>query len=98
MEIEVVRFEWDWDEGGNVDHIADHDVLPEDVNEVKDNHPRFGLNPPEQSATHIMIGPNLEGRYLHVAMVSTHREGIWFVVTANWLNEQRGKRLYDRLA
>ena len=58
MEIEVADFEWDWDEGGNVDHVAKHGVYPEDVSEVKNSNPRFGLNDPEKSATHVMIGTN----------------------------------------
>lgn len=97
MDLEVVAFEWDWDEGGNVEHIARHEVMPEDVNEVKDHAPRFGLNPADRSATHVMLGMNRAGRYLHVAMVETPRRGVWFVVTANWLNARRAQRLYDRL-
>ncbi len=98
MDVEVVGFEWDWDEDGNVDHIGRHAVSPEDVGEVKDNKPRFGQNPAYKSATHIMVGPNLAGRYLHVAMIPTFRHGYWFVVTANWLTARRGERLYRNLA
>ena len=98
MRIVVVDSEWDWDDDGNVDHIARHGVYPEDVNELKNNAPRFGLNTPDKSATHVMIGPNLAGRYLHVAIVETLRPGTWFVVTANWLNRRRGERLYSQLA
>jgi hypothetical protein len=96
VDIQVTDFEWDWDEDGNVDHIARHEVHPEDVNEVKDKAPRFGLN--AAGRTHIMIGANRAGRYLHVAMVATPRSGCWFVVTANWLSRRRGQRLYDEMA
>jgi hypothetical protein len=43
-----------------------------------------------------MLGPNLRGRFLHVAMVQTMDDGIWYVVTANWLARRRGERLYER--
>jgi hypothetical protein len=40
-----------------------------------------------------MLGQNLQGRYLLAALA--HIEGdAWRVVTAYWLRESRGRRLY----
>jgi hypothetical protein len=96
VENEVAGFIWDFGEKGNVQHIDRHDVTVEDVYEVLHNAPTFFADRPDANASHIMLGPNLRGRFLHVAMVQTMDDGIWYVVTANWLARRRGERLYER--
>jgi hypothetical protein len=40
-ESEIEAFLWDYSAGGNVEHIARHNVTPLDVQEVRDNQPHF---------------------------------------------------------
>jgi hypothetical protein len=41
-----------------------------------------------------MLGPNLAGRYLFVAMYEAHDTGIWYVATAHWFSRPRAERIY----
>jgi hypothetical protein len=40
-----------------------------------------------------MVGPNITGRYVYVAMIETV-EG-WSVITAHWMERRRAERLYN---
>jgi hypothetical protein len=87
---EMESFIWDaW----NTDHIAFHDVAPGDVEEVAFNQPRF-FAPRQGYETLTMVGPNLDGRYLYVAMLEQDR-GSWYTVTAYWLERRRGEHYYN---
>jgi hypothetical protein len=50
----------------------------------------------QNRASHMMIGPNLRGRYLQLALDRTFEANVWYVVTAHWLERRRGKRLYEQ--
>jgi hypothetical protein len=87
-------FHWNYSEDGNVDHIARHTVQPEDVEEVAANVPRFFAPRDPGRDGFVMVGPNLTGRYLLVAIIETP-EGDWYPVTAHWLDRRRGERNYN---
>ena len=96
MRGDEIDFRWDYGENGNVLHIAAHGVTVEDVLEVFKNAPRFFAGNRRDRASHMMIGPNLQGRYLQVAVDRTFEANVWYVVTANWLQRRRGERLYHQ--
>jgi hypothetical protein len=93
-EIEVSGFEWDYEAGRNVEHIAAHRVIPADVEEVLANTPHFYLNDADHMGGVVMLGPNFAGRYLFVAMYEAHDAGIWYVATAHWFSRPRAERIY----
>ena len=98
-EIRVDGFEWDFDPGGNVDHLAVHEVTPGDVRHVHEHDPIYVRNLPSlgRSATHVMVGRDARSRSLAIFMVETARTGIWYVVTgrrgadAHQLLERHGR-------
>jgi hypothetical protein len=92
-EPEIEAFLWDYSPNANVEHIAGHSVTPLDVQNVRDNEPHFFDARPEYFGC-VMLGPNMEGRYLYVAMFETQIMGVWQVITAHWLSHRRGERLY----
>lgn len=55
-EIEVAGFVWDFDPGGNVDHLALHEVTPGDVRYMHEHDPIYVRNIPSlrRGATHVM--------------------------------------------
>ncbi len=81
----------DWDEQ-NTEHIARHDVAPEDLEFVLANGPLFFRNLPGRSATHIMIGRDNYGRVLYVPMLCVEWPDVWRVVSA-W-ESRFARRLY----
>jgi hypothetical protein len=93
---EAINFRWDYGEAGNVVHIAAHGMAIDDVLEVYANAPRFFEGNRRARASHMMIGPNLRGRYLQVALDRTFEAKVWYVVTAHWLERRRGQRLYEQ--
>lgn len=95
--IRVDSFIWDVSPDGNVLHIQRHNVRPGDVEDVAANEPHYYLNLPGKSATHIMVGPNRTGRFLLVAMSRSGSETSWYVITAVWLERNRGARFYNRV-
>jgi hypothetical protein len=72
--------ELDFDEV-NVAHLLRHDVYESDVRSVLAGKPRFFLNQPGRTATHLMIGPDAKGRILLIALLATERRGEWRPVT-----------------
>jgi hypothetical protein len=90
--IESLR--WSYEPRGNVEHIAAHDVTPEDVLLVLSLAPRFFGDRQNPEST-IAIGPNPNGRYLAIVLLPTFVPGEWVVATAHWLG-RRGKLLYER--
>lgn len=55
---------WDDEPGGNVEHIAEHDLHPEDVEEVLFN--PVGHDVSQSSGLPIVFGFTPEGRYILV--------------------------------
>jgi hypothetical protein len=92
-EVDVTGFEWSFEAGRNVLHIAEHGVTPADVDEVLNNLPHFFINDADHMGGVIMLGPNLAGRYLFVAMYETAEEGLWYAATAYWLSRARAERI-----
>ncbi len=65
-DIEVDDLDWD---AQNVEHIARHDVMPEDVEFALRNGARFFLNLPGRSATHVMVSRDQWRRVLYVPIL-----------------------------
>jgi hypothetical protein len=93
-DINVSGFEWNFDAGGNVDHLALHGLTPDDVRFVRDHNPIFVRNVPglQRSAIHVMVGRDSRRRSLAIFMVEASRVGIWYVVTG-----RRGADAHDLL-
>lgn len=80
-------------------YIITKGVLVADVNEVFENAPRFFLEVnAEGDSRYFFLGPNLNGRFLLVAIApveSSEEENEWRLISAYWLRERRGRRLYE---
>lgn len=90
-EIEVNDLDWDHQ---NVEHIARHDVGPMEVEFVLGNEPRFFLNKPGRSATHVMVGEDQWGRVLFVPILCVEWPTKWRVISA-WESRVARKLLPD---
>jgi hypothetical protein len=93
-DLVVDGFEWDFDEGGNVDHLAQHGVMHADVHFVHEHDPLYVRNLPSltRTATHVMVGRDSQERSLAIFIIETARPGIWYVVTG-----RRGADAHDLL-
>jgi hypothetical protein len=69
-------------------------VTPADVREVLGFRPRFFVRQSERGFVYAGLGPNVAGRYLTFAIEPLEGEGNWRLITAYWLRESRGRRLY----
>ena len=85
---------WSYQPSGNVDHIAEHGVRPDDVQQVLGLAPRFFGDRKDPEAV-IAVGPAPDGRYLAIVLSPTFVPREWVVETAYWLGS-RGKALYER--
>ena len=92
-QIDVQDLEWD---EGNLAHLADHGVQRTEVDAVLQNAPQFFANLPERSGTHVMLGPNANGRFLYVVLAESARRGVWRVITAYRYSRRRALRYYRR--
>ena len=81
VDIEILSFIWDYRPGGNVDHLARHDVTTEDVVAVRAGKPLFFHNLPGRAASHVMIGRDGRGRSLYVALLAAADPGVWIPIT-----------------
>jgi hypothetical protein len=86
--------ELEFDEN-NVSHLARHGVSREAVEQVHRNTPRYFRNLPEHSGSHVMIGPDENGRFYFVVLRPTSTARRWRPITG-WPLGRRGPRLYDR--
>lgn len=77
-EIQVFEFEWD---ERNEAHCAGHGVTPITAQEVKDGLPKFFLNDPGKTGTHIMVGPDSGRRYWTIVIKPTGEPGLWRPIT-----------------
>lgn len=86
--------DFEWDEN-NIEHIARHNVIPEEVEEVFLDSKRVGtsVRKVSQEKRWAMIGSTQYGRILFV--VFTQREGMIRVVTARDATDKE-KRTYRR--
>jgi len=77
-EIQVFEFEWD---ERNETHCAAHQLTPVVAEEVKNSLPKFFLNDPGRTGTHIMIGPDLSGRFWTIVIRPSSAHGLWRPIT-----------------
>lgn len=86
----IRRLLWDsW----NIHHIANHHVIPEEVEEVCHGEP-FILRG-QQKGRLVLIGPTAEKRLLAVILEAKGR-GVYYPITA-YPADNRDKALYNRL-
>ncbi len=90
-EINVERLELD---DRNLRHLAEHGVTGDAVEEVLSIAPQFFTNLPDRSGTHVMVGPDANGRFLFVVLSEGIRRGQWRVITAYRYNHRRALRFY----
>ena len=91
-DIEVEALEWDEE---NVGHLAKHGVTQAAAESVLVIAPRFFENLEGRGGTHVMIGPDSDGRYLYVSIAESDiYVGFWRPVTG-WPLGRRGPRLYN---
>jgi hypothetical protein len=80
------------------DYVAARDITVSDVFEALANAPRFFVrrHPESGEEQYSMLGQTHTGRWLQVAIEEMDKdEGLWRLITAYWLNSQRGLRLYQ---
>jgi hypothetical protein len=70
-------------------------VTPGDVNEVLRLRPHFFIRRGDRGDEYSALGPNVAGRYLTIAMAPLGPQGDWRLISAYWLDERRGQRLYE---
>ena len=77
-------------------YIQTKGVAVEDVGEVLGNLPKFFVTVVDDQRRTCMIGPNRSGRFLLVPIRQV--EGADYrLISAYWLNERRGQRIYEEL-
>ncbi len=82
---------FDWDHG-NIDHIAEHDVMPEEVEEACYNRPLVFRTRQEK---YCVLGRSDSGRYLSV-IIALANKGVIRVITARDMSEAERQRFYRR--
>jgi uncharacterized DUF497 family protein len=75
-------------------YIATKGVDFDDVLEVLRGSPRFFVSHAGHGPRYAMLGPNRAERFLLVAIAHVDAR-VWRVVTAYWLRQSRGRRLYE---
>ena len=70
-----------------------HDVHRNEVFAVFHNRPRYFIKVTDEGTRFSMLGPNDRGRYLLVVIAQVEGD-LWRVITAYWLQQRRGERLY----
>jgi hypothetical protein len=93
VDLIVADFRFDDD---NASHISRHDVHEHDLREVLANAPQYFVNPPspDRTASHLMLGPNKDGRFI-LAAISEVEPNIWRPVTAHWFHTRLARRFYE---
>ena len=87
MIISVNKLIWDdW----NITHIAEHDVLPEEVEEVCKSDPLVQTG---NKGRVVVIGLTRVHRWVEVVLDPEPEEGVYYVVTAHTANRKE-RRLY----
>lgn len=77
--IVVDRFEWD---DRNIDHIWEHGLDPETVDEVLESNYVVVSNRRGQTAPYLLIGLTYAGRCIAVPIVEGRRSGAWRPLSA----------------
>jgi len=81
VDKEIEGLVWDFTALANVDHLAGHDVYPDDVEYVRFNRYLMFENLPGRGGSHVMIGRDGRGRSLYISMNETSTPGLWEPVT-----------------
>lgn len=85
---------WDYEEDGNVEHLATHEVTPRIVLEVAAMGPKFRDNVEERTATHQMIGPDKAMDWWTICIVEDDQvEGRWKAITG-WTSTDGEREWY----
>ena len=97
MRFEELEAEWD---DGNIEHIAQHDIEPEEVEEVvyEDCHASWVVRGRRRGVRELrwtLFGQTCAGRYLVVVIAPYARRGVWRAVTARDM-ERRTRRRYQQ--
>jgi hypothetical protein len=92
--IEVTGLLWDYEPGGNVEHLARNDVAPADVQAVLDNGPLFFRGLESRTSTHAIVGRDNRGRSLLIYIIATPELGIWKPVTG-WRSQVARRLLHN---
>ena len=74
VEDRIRNFYWSDTPDGNIAHIREHGVEVADFYEVYFNAPRFIVSRSDNSS-HILVGQNLEGRWLLAGIMETFEHG-----------------------
>lgn len=90
---EINVFEFSWDER-NEQHCARHEVTPMLGEEIKDGVPKFFLNDPGRTGTHMMIGPDRSGRFWTIVIKPTSETGVWRPITG-WPSDNAEIQKYN---
>jgi uncharacterized DUF497 family protein len=76
----------------NTDHIAHHQVTPEEVNEACQNNPSVRQTYDDRV---LAIGPTHKDRLLAIVLAPKDKEHTYYVVTA-WPASGKLRRFYDQ--
>jgi len=94
MRFEELEAEWDDD---NIEHIAQHDIEPEEVEEVvyEDCYPSWVVRGRRRGVREVrwtLFGQTCAGRYLVVVIAPYAQRGVWRAVTARDMERQTRRR------
>jgi hypothetical protein len=93
VELDIASLDISDEKAAYIDTVKG--VSPADVYEVLSYRPRMFMNRTERGDRYAVLGPNRRGRYLTIAIAATDIDGNWRLITAYWLRESRGRRLYE---
>jgi hypothetical protein len=91
VRIDIDDFTWDEDVEN---HLARHWVDYDDLAAVVKSRPLTFLNLPGRGGSHLMIGPDHQGRILYVSIAATSTPGLWEPVTG-W-ESRLARRIWER--
>jgi hypothetical protein len=91
--IDVQDFQFDQT---NTLHLARHGISKEKVQAVVARVPRYFKNLPGRTGSHVMVGPDSEGRFIYVVLGSGTHPGQWYPITGWRLTRRRGQQLYSK--
>jgi hypothetical protein len=77
--IAVDRLEWD---DRNIDHIWEHGLDPDTVDEILESAYVVVWNRRQQTAPYLLIGLDYNGRCIAAPIVRGRREGVWRPLSA----------------
>jgi hypothetical protein len=81
VDREVAGLIWDFAPLRNAQHLAAHDIYPDDVEAVRSKRYLVFENLPGRGGSHVMIGRDARNRSLYISMRETAEPSIWEPVT-----------------